>query len=67
MNDDTIELTQVTSRLEQLVAVSDHPEFFTIHIKADAVITVDALAPLFTQIKRAGLTKVSMATQLPQG
>lgn len=67
LNDEAIELAQVSARLEQLFDVSADPKRFSIQIKADASIEVNALAPLFTQIKRAGLTKVSLATQLHQG
>jgi biopolymer transport protein ExbD len=64
LNDDAVQLDHIQFQLEQLFSASTEPEHFSIQIKADATTNVDILAPLFTQIKQAGLTKVSIATQL---
>ena len=64
LNHDVVQLEDIQLNLEQLFSTSTEPEHFSIQIKADATTPVDALAPLFTQIKHAGLTKVSIATQL---
>jgi len=50
----------LTTRFENSVS----PETFWIQIKADGAMTVEALTPVFAQIKASGLTKVTLSTQL---
>lgn len=58
----TIENVQLY--LEKQFSLSLNKERFWVQIKADGVIPLDKLRPIFNQVRLAGLTKVSLATQL---
>lgn len=64
LNDVQVTLDDVESRLTQLFANSQNKEAFWVQIKADGSIALERLKPVFTAIRNAGLTKVSVATQL---
>lgn len=66
-NDEPIALGVVEGRLTQLFEQAHEPEAFWVQIKADGSLTVEDIRPVFSAIRRAGLTKVSVATQLRQG
>lgn len=58
----TIENVQLY--LEKQFTLSLNKERFWVQIKADGAIPLDKLRPIFNQVRLAGLTKVSLATQL---
>lgn len=66
-NDERIELEAIEGRLTQLFEQTQDPEAFWVQIKADGDLAVEDMRPVFSAIRRAGLTKVSVATQLGQG
>lgn len=67
LNDELVVLEDVESRLTQLFDSAADQEAFWVQIKADGALNIEALRPLFSEIRAAGLTKVSVATQLGQG
>lgn len=66
-NDEAVVLDDIEGRLTQLFEQAQDPEAFWVQIKADGNIAVEDMRPVFSAIRRAGLTKVSVATQLGQG
>ncbi|MBR7888855.1 biopolymer transporter ExbD [Marinomonas sp. A79] len=54
----------VQAYLEQAFSSAVNPDAFWVQIKADGDIPLDSLRPIFNQVRLAGLTKVSLATQL---
>ncbi len=50
--------------LEQAFSSDPNPTSFWVQVKADGDIPLEKLRPIFDQIRLAGLTKVSLATQL---
>lgn len=66
-NDEAVALDDIEGRLTQLFEQAQDPEAFWVQIKADGNLAVEDMRPVFTAIRRAGLTKVSVATQLGQG
>lgn len=67
LNDEPMALEDIEGRLTQLFERSPEPESFWVQIKADGALSIATLRPYFSQIRAAGLTKVSIATQLGQG
>ncbi|WP_137170548.1 biopolymer transporter ExbD [Marinomonas sp. FW-1] len=57
----------IQAYLEQALASSSNPDAFWVQIKADGAISLEKLRPIFNQVRLAGLTKVSLATQLERG
>ncbi|MCB5162534.1 ExbD/TolR family protein [Marinomonas algarum] len=51
---------------DQFAAAIDKDGFW-VQIKADGDLSLDVLRPVFNQVRLAGLTKVSLATQLERG
>lgn len=66
-NDEAVALEDIEGRLTQLFEQAQDPEAFWVQIKADGNLAVEDMRPVFSAIRRAGLTKVSVATQLGQG
>ncbi|TYL46675.1 ExbD/TolR family protein [Marinomonas sp. IMCC 4694] len=54
----------VQGYLEHAFSDAVDPDDFWVQIKADGGISLDSLRPIFNQVRLAGLTKVSLATQL---
>ena len=67
VDDKPFAIDDVQAYLEQAFASSSDPEGFWIQIKADGTISLEKLRPIFNQVRLAGLTKVSLATQLERG
>lgn len=66
--DDTLfAIEEVQAYLEQQFASASDREAFWVKIKADGAISLEKLRPIFNQVRLAGLTKVSLATQLERG
>ncbi|QRV25400.1 ExbD/TolR family protein [Marinomonas foliarum] len=57
----------IQAYLEKSFDSSSDPEAFWVQIKADGAISLEKLRPIFNQVRLAGLTKVSLATQLERG
>lgn len=64
VDDALFAIEDVQGYLEQKFTNAIDPEAFWVQIKADGGISLDALRPIFNQVRLAGLTKVSLATQL---
>ena len=64
VDDQVFFIDDVQSYLESQFASSPNQEGFWVQIKADGAISLDKLRPVFDQVRLAGLTKVSLATQL---
>lgn len=63
--DDQLKETEtVSGYLESQFASSEDQEGFWVQIKADGGMPVEQLRPIFNQVRLAGLTKVSISTQL---
>lgn len=67
LNDTLVQLENIEQLLSGLFDGSSDPDAFWVHIKADGDLDIASLRPLFSEIRRSGLTKVSVATQLGQG
>ncbi len=67
LNDDLVQLENIEQTLTGLFEGSADPQAFWVQIKADGDLDIASLRPLFSAIRRSGLTKVSVATQLGQG
>lgn len=67
LDDNLVKVDAIKPYLENKFAQSHNKETFWVQIKADSAIPVDALRPVFSQIRSSGLTKVSLATQLARG
>jgi biopolymer transport protein ExbD len=57
----------VQAYLEETFQSAVDKEGFWVQIKADGAIPLEELRPIFNQVRLAGLTKVSLATQLERG
>ena len=57
----------VQSYLEERFESAPDKEGFWVQIKADGAIPLEKLRPIFNQVRLAGLTNVSLATQLERG
>ncbi|WCN07844.1 ExbD/TolR family protein [Marinomonas mediterranea] len=64
VNDTLFDAGQLQSYLESAFEESPDQEGFWVQIKADGDVSIESLKPIFTEIRRSGLTKVSIATQL---
>ncbi|ETX09639.1 biopolymer transportern ExbD [Marinomonas ushuaiensis DSM 15871] len=60
-------IESVQPYLDEKFSSSLNKEGFWVQIKADGAISLDKLRPIFNQVRLAGLTKVSLATQLERG
>ncbi|MBD5772482.1 ExbD/TolR family protein [Marinomonas colpomeniae] len=67
IDDKFIEINRVQAYLEQRFLEDSNQENFWVQIKADGGIPLEKLRPIFNQVRLAGLTKVSLATQLERG
>lgn len=67
LNDELMTLDAVEPRLSQLFSNAEDQEAFWVQVKADGGLNIEKMRPLFSEIRKAGLTKVSVATQLGQG
>ncbi|TDO95831.1 ExbD/TolR family protein [Marinomonas balearica] len=64
VNDRLLKIEEIQTALEQTFEHSVDKENFWVQIKADGSVTIDSLKPIFAEIRKSGLTKVSIATQL---
>lgn len=64
VDDQAFFIDDVQSYLESQFTASTNQEGFWVQIKADGAISLEKLRPVFDQVRLAGLTKVSLATQL---
>jgi len=67
VDDNLIKVDAITPILEEKFNQATDKKAFWIQIKADGLIPIDALRPVFSEIRAAGLTNVSLATQLARG
>lgn len=67
LQDEAVAREQITERLNQLFALAEDPEQFSVLVKVDANLPVEELQTVLRQIKAAGLLKVSLATRLEGG
>lgn len=67
VDDQLLAIDDVQSYLETQFASTPNKEGFWVQVKADGAISLEKLRPVFNQVRLAGLTKVSLATQLERG
>ena len=67
VDDKLFAIDDVQAYLEHQFASASDKEGFWVQIKADGAISLEKLRPIFNQVRLAGLTKVSLATQLERG
>jgi biopolymer transport protein ExbD len=67
VDDKLFAVEDVQAYLEQQFSSASNKESFWVQIKADGAISLEKLRPVFNQVRLAGLTKVSLATQLERG
>lgn len=67
VDDEGFVLDEIQAYLEQQFTAAENKEAFWVQIKADGAISLEKLRPVFNQVRLAGLTKVSLATQLERG
>jgi len=67
VDDKLFVIDDVQAYLEQQFASAANKDGFWVQIKADGAISLEKLRPVFNQVRLAGLTKVSLATQLERG
>lgn len=67
VDDERFVLDEIQAYLEQQFTAAENKEAFWVQIKADGAISLEKLRPVFNQVRLAGLTKVSLATQLERG
>lgn len=67
VDDKLFAVEDVQAYLEQQFSSTSNKEGFWVQIKADGAISLEKLRPVFNQVRLAGLTKVSLATQLERG
>ncbi|MGO3346144.1 MAG: ExbD/TolR family protein [Marinomonas sp.] len=67
VDDNLIKVDAITPILEEKFNQATDKKAFWVQIKADGLIPIDALRPVFSEIRAAGLTNVSLATQLARG
>lgn len=64
LNDKLVTLEAIKPALESQFKQTQDKEKFWVQIKADGLVPVEILRPIFSEIRASGLTKVSLATQL---
>ncbi|MGO2235109.1 biopolymer transporter ExbD [Marinomonas sp. UCMA 3892] len=67
VDDKLFMVEDVQAYLEQQFTSAPNKDAFWVQIKADGAISLEKLRPVFNQVRLAGLTKVSLATQLERG
>ncbi|NLQ18514.1 biopolymer transporter ExbD [Marinomonas sp. M1K-6] len=67
VDDEVFAIQDIQAYLEQQFMAAPNKEAFWVQIKADGAISLEKLRPVFNQVRLAGLTKVSLATQLERG
>jgi len=67
VDDKLFAIDDVQAYLEQQFVSTSNKDTFWVQIKADGAISLEKLRPIFNQVRLAGLTKVSLATQLERG
>jgi biopolymer transport protein ExbD len=67
VDDKLFAVEDVQAYLEQQFTSAPNKDAFWVQIKADGAISLEKLRPVFNQVRLAGLTKVSLATQLERG
>lgn len=67
VDDQLFTIDEIQSYLEAQFISTMNKERFWVQIKADGGISLEKLRPVFNQVRLAGLTKVSLATQLERG
>ena len=67
VDDNLTKVDAITPILEEKFNQATDKKEFWVQIKADGLIPIDALRPVFSEIRAAGLTNVSLATQLARG
>lgn len=67
VEDQPYQVEEVKAYLERQFNSAADQQAFWVQIKADGAIPLEELRPIFEQIRQAGLTKVSLATQLERG
>ncbi|AWX98775.1 biopolymer transporter ExbD [Marinomonas primoryensis] len=67
VDDQLFAIDEIQSYLEAQFISTMNKERFWVQIKADGGISLEKLRPVFNQVRLAGLTKVSLATQLERG
>ena len=67
VDDQLFAIDEIQSYLETQFISTTNKEGFWVQIKADGGISLEKLRPVFNQVRLAGLTKVSLATQLERG
>ena len=67
VDDKLFAVEDVQAYLEQQFTSAPNKDAFWVLIKADGAISLEKLRPVFNQVRLAGLTKVSLATQLERG
>ncbi|KZN13059.1 ExbD/TolR family protein [Marinomonas sp. TW1] len=67
VEDDVFQIADVKGYLEREFEKTEDKNAFWVQIKADGSIPLEKLRPVFDQVRQAGLTKVSLATQLERG
>ncbi|MEL0637507.1 biopolymer transporter ExbD [Marinomonas sp. TI.3.20] len=67
LNDKLATLETIKPALESQFKGVEDKEKFWVQIKADGLVPVETLRPIFNEIRASGLTKVSLATQLQRG
>jgi biopolymer transport protein ExbD len=67
VDDQLFATDEIQSYLETQFISTANKEGFWVQIKADGGISLEKLRPVFNQVRLAGLTKVSLATQLERG
>ncbi|GAA0837182.1 MULTISPECIES: ExbD/TolR family protein [Marinomonas] len=67
LDDKLVSLEAIKPALESQFEQAQNKDKFWVQIKADGLIPVDVLRPIFSEIRASGLTKVSLATQLERG
>jgi len=64
VDDIVMAIEDTQSYLEEAFSTDQNQDTFWVQVKADGDIPLEKLRPIFNQIRLAGLTKVSLATQL---
>lgn len=67
VDDQLFATDEIQSYLETQFISTANKEGFWVQIKSDGGISLEKLRPVFNQVRLAGLTKVSLATQLERG
>ncbi|MCV2404004.1 biopolymer transporter ExbD [Marinomonas sp. C2222] len=64
VDDELKDIESVSGYLESQFSIAEDQESFWVQIKADGHMPLEQLRPIFNQVRLAGLTKVSVSTQL---